>query len=55
MAIAHFVVFARVFRVRAEVNTPEFWFATQLAMMAGFATAYPVNWWLIRPGIKEAM
>jgi hypothetical protein len=38
-----------------EVNTPEFWFIMQLAMIAGFATSYPVNWWLIRAGIKEGM
>jgi hypothetical protein len=27
----------------------------QIAMVFGFATAYPVNWWLIRSGIKERM
>ena len=27
----------------------------QIAMICGFVTAYPVNWWLIRVGIKEAM
>jgi hypothetical protein len=25
------------------------------AMIAGFLTSYPVNWWLIRAGIKERM
>jgi hypothetical protein len=40
---------------RAEVDSPEFWFMMQLAMLIGFVTAYPVNWWLIRVGIKEAM
>nr|WP_310041656.1 DUF4396 domain-containing protein [Paraburkholderia caribensis] len=24
-------------------------------MLAGFATSYPVNWWLIRSGVKEKM
>lgn len=24
-------------------------------MVAGFCTAYPVNWWLIKVGIKEPM
>ncbi len=38
-----------------EVNTPEFWFIMQIAMIAGFVTSYPVNWWLIRAGIKEEM
>ncbi|MDP9476123.1 MAG: DUF4396 domain-containing protein [Actinomycetota bacterium] len=32
-----------------------FWFLMQIGMILGFATSYPVNWWLIRGGIKEAM
>jgi hypothetical protein len=24
-------------------------------MIAGFFTSYPMNWWLIRAGIKEPM
>ncbi len=55
MAIAQFVLYQHFFGHHAEVNTPEFWFAMQLAMLCGFATAYPVNWWLIRTGIKEKM
>ena len=39
----------------AEVPTPEFWFLMQIAMLGGFVTAYPVNWWLIRAGLKEKM
>jgi Domain of unknown function (DUF4396) len=27
----------------------------QIAMVAGFVTAYPANWWLIRAGVKERM
>jgi hypothetical protein len=27
----------------------------QIAMVVGFPTTYPVNWWLIRSGIKEKM
>ncbi|HWG05484.1 MAG TPA: DUF4396 domain-containing protein, partial [Beijerinckiaceae bacterium] len=27
----------------------------QIAMVLGFATTYPVNWWLISRGIKEKM
>jgi hypothetical protein len=27
----------------------------QAAMICGFATSYPMNWWLIRRGLKEAM
>lgn len=32
-----------------------FWFLVQVGMILGFATSYPVNWGLIRCGIKEAM
>lgn len=55
MAFAQFYLFSHLLGIRAEVNTPEFWFAMQLAMVAGFITTYPVNWWLIRSGIKERM
>jgi hypothetical protein len=34
---------------------PEYWLMMQLAMALGFATALPMNWWLIKTGIKEAM
>lgn len=55
MAIMQFLIYPAAFGARPEVNTPEFWFAMQLAMVAGFMTAYPVNWWLISSGIKEKM
>ena len=32
-----------------------FWFMMQIAMLAGFVTSYPVNWWLLRSGVKEKM
>ena len=32
-----------------------FWFLMQIGMILGFATTYPMNWWLIRRGVKEAM
>ena len=32
-----------------------FWFMMQIAMMLGLATTFPMNWWLIRRGVKEAM
>jgi Domain of unknown function (DUF4396) len=32
-----------------------YWFLMQIAMMLGFFTTCPMNWWLIRSGIKEAM
>jgi hypothetical protein len=27
----------------------------QIAMLAGFATCYPVTWWLLKRGVKEPM
>jgi hypothetical protein len=32
-----------------------YWSRIQVGMVLGFATSYPVNWWLIRRGLKEAM
>ena len=32
-----------------------YWLMMQIAMVLGFATTYPVNWLLIRSGIKEKM
>ncbi|WP_412753781.1 DUF4396 domain-containing protein [Krasilnikovia sp. M28-CT-15] len=36
-------------------DTAAYWFLMQIGMALGFLTAYPVNAWLIRRGIKEAM
>lgn len=55
MAFAQFFLFRHLFDVRLEVDTVEFWFMMQLAMIAGFLTSYPANWWPITNGIKEAM
>lgn len=55
MAVMVFGVFRPVFGTQPAANSPVFWFAMQLAMLAGFATAYPMNWWLVRTGVKERM
>jgi len=55
MAIGQFLWFRPAYGALAPVNSVEFWFLMQLAMLAGFATAYPVNWWLVSSGIKEKM
>ena len=55
MAFASFYLFRHLLGVRLETNTVEFWFMMQIAMVCGFMTSYPVNWWLIRQGIKERM
>ena len=36
-------------------DSPVYWFGMQIGMVLGFATAWPVNVWLIRAGVKEAM
>ena len=55
MAVAYFAIFQYGFGTRLQTDSYAFWFMTQIAMMFGFLTTYPVNWWLIRQGIKEEM
>lgn len=55
MAFASFTLFRHLLGVPLEVDSAEFWFMMQLAMLCGFMTAYPVNWWLIQTGVKERM
>jgi hypothetical protein len=55
MALAQYLYFKPLLGKMLEVDTAEFWFTMQIAMLAGFATSYPVNWWLIEAGIKEKM
>lgn len=38
-----------------EVDSPAYWFMMQIGMCIGFATSFPMNWWLIKKGIKEQM
>ncbi len=51
MAVATFVVFEH----ELSKASPVFWFMMQIAMFFGFATSYPVNWVLLKRGVKEAM
>jgi Domain of unknown function (DUF4396) len=55
MALAELYLFRRLLGVELDVDSFPYWFMMQIAMLCGFATAYPVNGWLIRTGIKEAM
>jgi uncharacterized protein DUF4396 len=55
MAFAYFEIFGVLLGQRLRTDSFEFWFMMQLAMLCGFATSYPVNWWLIRRGLKEKM
>jgi hypothetical protein len=50
MAYAHFGLLGEI-----PKTNPVFWFMMQIAMLAGFLTSYPVNWWLVTAGLKEKM
>ncbi|MDQ6734332.1 MAG: DUF4396 domain-containing protein [Nitrospirota bacterium] len=32
-----------------------FWFTMSMALLAGFAAAYPMNWWLVSNHLKHGM
>ncbi len=51
MALSHFVLF----QPPMKVDTSGHWFSMQIGMIVGFFTAWPVNRWLVRSGIKEKM
>lgn len=51
MAISAFLLFHH----EIEKTSPVFWFMMQIAMIAGFLTSYPANWWLVKNRIKEEM
>ncbi len=55
MALGQFAWLKPAYGAMAEPNSWEFWFLMQIAMIAGFVTAYPVNWLLIAYGLKERM
>lgn len=44
-------------RVPAAHNPfrPEFWFIMSMALLVGFITAYPMNWWLVSHHMKHGM
>ncbi|SFS74993.1 DUF4396 domain-containing protein [Marininema halotolerans] len=51
MALVHFVFFTHP----PEPTTPTFWFMMQIALIVGFITSYPANWWVVQKGIKHQM
>lgn len=51
MAISSFLIFHH----RLTADEPLFWLMMQVGMLSGLVTAFPINWWLIKTGIKEAM
>ena len=51
MALSHFVLF----QPPLKIDTSSHWFMMQIGMIIGFFTAWPMNRWLVRSGIKEKM
>jgi hypothetical protein len=52
---AWMIITHRVLLPGLEPTSWVFWLMMQIAMLLGLATTWPVNWWLIRAGVKEAM
>ncbi len=38
-----------------EPSNPAFWFIMSMALLVGFITAYPMNWWLVSHHLKHGM
>jgi hypothetical protein len=51
MAVANFLIFHHLLKA----SEPAFWLMMQIGMLCGLLTAYPVNWFLIKKGVKERM
>jgi Domain of unknown function (DUF4396) len=51
MALYHLVLW----QPPLSTASPTYWFMMQIGMVVGFFTAWPVNVWLIKRGVKEKM
>jgi hypothetical protein len=38
-----------------DPSGPAFWFVMPMALLVGFVTAYPMNWWLVSHHMKHGM
>ncbi len=52
MLLTYFVIFPHP---HLHPNQAGYWFMMQFAMIAGFLTGYPMNYILVKTGLKEAM
>ena len=52
MALVYFKLFPGPHLTAFE---PQYWLMMQVGMICGYLTSYPMNWWLIQAGLKEAM
>ena len=55
MALVQFAVAPATLGAPLRTGSAGYWFAMQLAMLAGFGFSYPVNWFLVKSGVKHAM
>jgi Domain of unknown function (DUF4396) len=57
--MAGMIPVAMVFNARvpgsANPASPAFWFIMSMALLVGFITAYPMNWWLVARKLKHGM
>jgi hypothetical protein len=52
MALTYFIFFPNP---HLEPTSPTYWFMMQIGMVIGYFTSYPMNHFLVRWGLKEAM
>jgi hypothetical protein len=52
MLVTYFLIFPQP---HLHPDDPRYWLMMQFAMIAGFITSYPVNYLLVRIGLKEVM
>lgn len=52
MLLVHFRLFAEP---HLQPDQAEYWLMMQIAMVCGFITSLPMNWWLLKIGWKETM
>ncbi|WP_245472270.1 DUF4396 domain-containing protein [Rhizobium jaguaris] len=55
MAAIQLFIFPAASGEKAGVNSWEFWFAAQIALICVFVTSFPINWYLISSGLKEKL
>jgi len=39
----------------SDPTRPSFWFVMSMALLVGFVTSYPINWWLVANHLKHGM
>jgi hypothetical protein len=43
------------FTPRSELTSPIYWLMMQIGMVIGFIASFPINWYLVRAGVKPRM